>query len=556
MKSIFSLTVLLFAIPLFVGAKVPTISGPQIEDVTQKVFPCVVKVEVRNLMRKVATGVVIDTNGHIVTTALISPRDEEIFITTSEGDRVEADFLGMDSETHLAVIQVKEKNLVPIVMAKSEKLAPGAWIGVVSISPENTPQVTQGIVSSVTDDRVRLNVWVGRGMSGSPVVNKQGQMVGLLRGVYVDEQPIAFSFQEKEVVGTGYVFSKAEAPASGMAVATPVDIVDFVATEIREKGKVARGWLGVRIAPNEENQVEIIEVEKDSPAEIADLKDEDVVIEFDEEEVVDTELLAKMIRMRKPGETVTLRIERKGKTQDVQVKLGELTEENVWSDFEQKFPNLFVPRERGETWSRPEFARPEVFRFGFEHRKFIGVGVQELNPELSEYFGIDKGTGILVSSVDKDGPAAKAGLKVGDVIITADGNRMEHSQDLVGLIQDKEKGDKITIEYLRNKKKRTVDVEVEEEERNNSWPVLGSAGEYLDFWRDYQDTYQNQSKKLAETYKKMGEGQYKQYMDNQKKMNEQWEKQWEKQQKDSQKNYTDAFKTLRYATKKSKGIRV
>ena len=78
-KSIFSLTVLLFAIPLFVGAKVPTISGPQIEDVTQKVFPCVVKVEVRNLMRKVATGVVIDRNGHIVTTALITPRDEEIF---------------------------------------------------------------------------------------------------------------------------------------------------------------------------------------------------------------------------------------------------------------------------------------------------------------------------------------------------------------------------------------------------------------------------------------------------------------------------------------------
>jgi S1-C subfamily serine protease len=454
------------------------------------------------------------------------------------------------------VIQVKEKNLVPIVMAKSEKLAPGAWIGVVSISPENTPQVTQGIVSSVTDDRVRLNVWVGRGMSGSPVVNKLGQMVGLLRGVYVDEQPIAFSFQEKEIVGTGYVFSKAEAPASGMAVATPVDIVDFVATEIKEKGKVARGWLGVRIAPNEEDQVEIIEVEKDSPAEIADLKDGDVVIEFDGEEVVDTELLAKMIRMRKPGETVTLRIERKGNAQDVQVKLGELTEENVWSDFEQKFPNLFVPRERGETWSRPEFARPEVFRFGVGQRKFIGVGVQELTPELSEYFGIDKGTGILISSIEKDGPADRAGLKVGDVIVTANGGRVERSQDLVDLIQDIEKGDKITIEYLRNKKKRTMEVEVEEDEQSESWPVLGSTGENLNFWRNYQDIYQDQSKKLAETYKKMGADQYKQFMNDQKKMDEQWQKQWDRQQKDSERYYTDAFKTLKYTTKKPKGIRV
>jgi serine protease Do len=330
-----------------------------------------------------------------------------------------------------------------------------------------------------------------------------------------------------------------------------------VATEIKEKGKVARGWLGVRIWANEEDQVEIIEVDKDSPAEIADLKEGDVVIQFDGDEVVDTELLAKMIRMKKPGETVTVKIEREGKTQDVQVKLGEMTEEGVWSDFESKFPTLFAPsKTKIAPWPPMVERRPDVFRFGFEQRKFIGVGVQELNPELSEFFGIDKGTGILISSVDKDGPAAKAGLKVGDVIIAADGEKMERSQDLVGLIQDKEKGDKITIEYLRNRKKGTVEVEVEEEERSETWPTLGYAGEDLDFWRDYQDTYQKQSKKLAETYKKMGEGQYKQYMENQKKMNQQWQKQWEKQQKDAQRYYSDAFKTLGYATKKSKGIRV
>jgi serine protease Do len=382
-------------------------------------------------------------------------------------------------------------------------------------------------------------------------------MVGVLRGVYVDEQPIAFSFQEKEVVGTGYVFSKAEAPASGMAVATPVDIVEFVATEIKEKGKVARGWLGVRIWANEEDQVEIIEVDKDSPAEIADLKEGDVVIQFDGDEVVDTELLAKMIRMKKPGETVTVKIEREGKTQDVQVKLGEMTEEGVWSDFEQKFPTLFAPsKEKSGYWTAPEFARPEIFQFGFGQRKFIGVRVQELTPELSEYFGIDKGTGILISSIEKDGPADRAGLKVGDVIIAANGDRMERSQDLVNQIQEIEKGEKITIEFLRNKQKRTVDVEVEEEEQSESWPVFGSVGESMDFWRDYQNTYQEQSKKLAETYKKMGEGQYKKFLNNQKKMDEQWQKQWDKQQKDAERYYKDAFKTLRYDTKKSKGIRV
>lgn len=556
MKTIFSLTVFLFGISLFLSAKNPTLGEPQIEDVTQEVFPCVVRVEARNMMRKVATGVVIDGNGHIVTTALISPREDDIYVTTSDGEQVKADFLGMDAETHLAVIQAKEIKIAPIAMARSATLSPGAWIGVISISPENTPQVTQGIVSSVADERIRLNVWVSRGMSGSPVVNKQGQMVGLLRGVYVDEQPIAFSFQEKEVVGTGYVFSQAEAPASGMAVATPIDIVKFVATEIKEKGKVARGWLGVRIWMNEDEQVEIIEVEKDSPAEMSDLEEGDIVIRFDGKEVVDSEMLARMIRLKKPGETVIIKIERKGKDQDVKVKLGELTEEGVWSEFERKFPSLFVPRGRSEAWSKPEFARPEVFRFGVAQRKYIGVGIQDLTPELSEFFGIDEGTGILISSIEKGSPAEKAGLKAGDVIISAGGERMENRQDLVELIQKKEKGDKITIEYLRDKSKRKVEVEIDEEEWDESWPVVGSAGDYLNFWRNYQDTYQDQSKKLTETYKKWGEGRYEQFMEQQKKMNEQWQKQWEKQQKDSQRNYADALRTWSYTAKKLKGIRV
>jgi serine protease Do len=534
-KAIFSLTLFLFAIPLLSDAKSSSVTGPQIEDVAEKVFPCVVKVEVRNLMRKVATGVVFDNDGHVITTALITPRDEKISITTSDGKRIEADFLGMDSETHLAVIKAKAKNLVPITMAKA-KLSPGAWIGVVSMSPENTPQVSQGIVSSVAQDRLRLNVWVGRGMSGSPVVNKQGQMVGLLRGVYMDEQPIVFEFQEREIVGSGYVFSRAEAPASGMAMAVPIDVVESVTIEIKEKGKVERGWLGVRIWMNEDDRVEITEVEKDSPAELGDLKEGDIVLQFDGEYVGDTEMLAKMIRMRKPGETVTIKIERKGKTQDIRVKLGEFTEEDVWKDFERKFPNLF----RARPFEELKFSRPEIFRGGFGQRKYIGVYIQELNKELSEYFGVDKGTGLLIERIDEDGPADKAGLRVGDVIVNADGMRVESTQELSKLIQDKEKGDKITIEFIRDKKKRTVEVEVGEEETNLSYAFPGGAKHY---------------QKLAEAYKKQGEESYKRYMEQQKDTSEELKRQLEKQQKNAEKYYKDAL-TYRMTTAKRRGIRV
>src|SRR4030042_2039538 len=145
-----------------------------IEGISKKVFDSVVKVEARNGFKKVATGVVIDKDGYIVTTGLIWPRNEEIVILTADGRRSEAKFLGMDPETHLALIQAKEKNLTPIVLGKAAGLTPGSWIGVISVPPENAAQVTQGIVSSVAPDRLRLNGRGTRGASGSPGGDKGG----------------------------------------------------------------------------------------------------------------------------------------------------------------------------------------------------------------------------------------------------------------------------------------------------------------------------------------------------------------------------------------------
>jgi len=474
------------------------IEEKKIEEITAAVAPSVVRVEARNGIHKVATGVVIDPDGSIVTTALISPRDEKITVTTMDGKSYKAEFKGFDTQTGIAVVQVKEAKLRPIAVGKSADLKPGAWIGVVGHSPERTPSITQGIVSSVTDESLRLNVWIVRGASGSPVVNADGQMIGVLRGAYTDEQPIVFEFREREVVGSGTVFSRAEAPSSGMAVAVPADIVGAVSGEIRKSGKVRRGWLGVSMT-EEGGRIVITDVEAKSPADLAKLKENDVILKVGDREIASGIDLSSEIRSRKPGTDVVLKIERDGKSMDVKVKLGEYSEENARRELELNFPGIFrIPA--------PARPLPEYRPFDFFSRKYVGVTVQPLTKDLAAFFGAKEGTGLLVAEVSPDSPAQKAGLKAGDVILKAGGEAVESGDDLSAMIQKLKKGEKIKLEILREKKSLTLDVEVDEErEGGGFWPlevwpesILKLRGEREDLSRSFEEVrkaYEEQSEK-------------------------------------------------------------
>jgi serine protease Do len=499
------------AISLAMNPGADAVAGPAAERdiaaLAKKVYPSVVRVEARNGTRRVATGVVIDRDGLILTTALISPRDEKITVVAGDGRTIEAEFLGFDPETHLAVVRAKDKGLLPLAMGEAGDVVPGTWISVVSVSPETTPAVTQGIVSSVSEERLRLNIWVTPGSSGGPVVDEDGRMVGVLRGIYTEDRPVLFEFRDREQVGSGFAFSQAEAPSSGMAVAIPMDIVRKVASEIRDKGKVQRGWIGLSIGQNEDERIQILGIDDKSPAEMAKLKEGDVILAFDGEEISNTAKLASEIRKKKPGEDVTVKIERDGKPMEVKVKLGEYPENEARREMELKFPGLFPPPGAPKPFAAPSRRgaapraplAPKGRDFSWERQKYIGVYLDELNEEMSVFFGVKDGTGLLVNRLTAKGPAEKAGLKVGDVIVKAEGRRVETVSGLSGAVQDKKKGDKIKLEVLRDKKPLSIEVEVEEEESGGviSWAVPGESRDRL---MAYGESARAYADKLGETF--------------------------------------------------------
>jgi S1-C subfamily serine protease len=469
------------------GAAPAAGSEPDIAGVAKKVYPSVVRVEVRNGTRRVATGVVVEKGGYVVTTALISPRDEKISVTTSEGKTMDAEFLGFDTETQLALLKAGDAGLPALGAGKSSDLAPGTWICVVGVSPERTATVSQGIVSSVAADKLRLNVWVTPGSSGGPVVDAEGRIVGLLRGIYMEEKPVVFQFRDREQAGSGYVMSsRAEAPSSGMALAVPMDVVRDIVAQIKDKGRVERGWMGVGIGVDESGRTVVGAVDRESPAELAKLRPGDVVLKIGDRDVTGPDVLAAEIRKKKPGQEVTLKIEREGQPLDVKVKLGELAEADRMKEMDVRFPGLFGRVAPGPGPS-PQWS--------FESRKYIGIYCNELNRELAEHFGVKEGTALIVSRLTENGPAAKAKMQVGDIVVSVDGKRVETVNGLIDLVQAKAKGAKVKIEGLRDGKAVKFEVEVAEEERGGM-PESESLQSFLESWQGYTDAFQNELRRL------------------------------------------------------------
>ena len=204
--------------------------------------------------------------------------------------------------------------------------------------------------------------------------------------------------------------------------------------------------------------VGITEVVKDSPAEKAGLRKGDVITRFDNEAVSSVRKLNRLVSEVAPDHKVSLGLSRGGAEQEVSVTIGKR------SGYAETLGRMTTPRgslpriERVpgvENFPWGEGQDGVIFSLGNNRR--IGVGTTQLTKQLADYFGVTDGKGVLVTSVSENSPAAKAGLRAGDVITAVDGEKVEGSGDLSRALNKQKDGD-VTLTIVRDKSQRTIKV--------------------------------------------------------------------------------------------------
>ncbi len=328
--------------------------------------------------RSLGSGVIVNAEkGYILTNNHVIENADKISVTLNDNRSFDAKVVGKDPDTDLAVIQIKAKDLTAVPLGDSSQLQVGDFVVAIGNPFGLSHTATSGIVSALGrtgihdgsyENFIQTDASINPGNSGGALVNLQGQLVGI----------------------NSAILSKSGGNI-GIGFAIPVDMARSVMEQIIKYGKVKRGLLGVTVqdlTPDLAKSFDIKQTEgavvsqvmKDSAAEKAGVKQGDVIVSVDGKPVKTSSELRNDIGLMRPGEKVTLGIVRDGKQLEVTAKIGEKTE--------------------GEGTSVG----------GHED---LGARFSDLTPDSPLYGDVH---GVVVTNVERDGKAAEAGLRPGDVI--------------------------------------------------------------------------------------------------------------------------------------------
>ena len=258
-------------------------------------------------------------------------------------------------------------------------------------------------------------------------------------------------------------------PEKPMTWAFSFDGGSYLGIETQEVTKDNFGKFGLR----EVRGVAVEKVVENSPAAQAGLQAGDVIIKFEGEEVESVRKLSRLISEVAPDHQVKLKILRNGSEQEITATMGKRETPAVFNgNFKmENFPKIEAMPDFQVMPKMPPMPKIEAFPDGqgafvwkgdgdgffFGSNRQIGVSVSSLTKQLGEYFGVSEGKGLLINNVRENSPAAKAGLKAGDIIIEADGKEIKNNMDLIRVLNDKKEGD-VTLTIIRDRNRQTVQV--------------------------------------------------------------------------------------------------
>lgn len=356
------------------------------------------KREFKRRAEATGSGVIIDPQGYILTNYHVIAGAEEIKVTLSKSNGKEEKYdgkvVGKDPRTDLAIIKIKSKGKFPAAkLGDSDKIRIGDWAIAIG-SPFGLKQtVTVGVISAKRQslyvegkeyrDMIQTDASINRGNSGGPLVNIRGEVIGINTAIYAP---------------TG-VFA-------GIGFAIPINNAKEILSDLIEKGRVVRGWLGVEIREVDEviakqfnlpstKGVLVNRVMEGSAAEKGGMKRDDVIIKFGDHKVKDARDLQEIVARTKPGKKVKVVVIREKKEIPLSIKLGEMPE--MMEEAKAK--------EKGE--KEEEEGRIE---------RWLGMKVETLTTALARKYRIENAEGVVIVEIEMGSKAEEMGLLEGDLI--------------------------------------------------------------------------------------------------------------------------------------------
>jgi serine protease Do len=355
------------------------------------------------------SGVIVDGKGYILTNYHVVTEADKITIRLFDGKELKGTVKGTDPKTDLAVVHVEAKDLPVATLGDSDKLQVGEWAIAIGSPFGLEETVTVGVISAkgrtglgtgTYEDFVQTDASINPGNSGGPLVNIDGEVIGIN----------AMIIQ----------------PGQGIGFAIPINLAKTIMMELIKEGKVVRPWVGIGLqdlTPElmkpfkiEEKEGALIgQVFEGSPAEKAGLKVGDIVVEIDGKKIKNSQDVVREVLKKKVGQKIELEIVREGKRIKVEVTTAEM------------------PPEKGER------------KLPSETKEWFGLRVTAVTPDIAKELGLPKAEGVVVENVESGSVGQDAGLRRGDVILEVNRQKVRDESDYRALMEKTKPGQGVLV---------------------------------------------------------------------------------------------------------------